>query len=71
MSELAAERKRAVGHQIQTARAAPVPGVPLDEGLPGFAEALTARIKATKSRLLEGGFVAGRSNGVSSSRTPA
>ena len=57
MSELAAERKRAVGHQIQTARAAPVPGVPLDEGLPGFAEALTARIAAAKRRLLAGGLL--------------
>ena len=56
MSELADERKRSVGHRIQTARSTHSP-VDVDAGRPRFADAITARIESAKSRLLEGGLL--------------
>lgn len=59
MSELAEERKRSVGHQIQTARSTRSLNSPVDvdAGGPRFADAITARIESAKRRLLEGGLL--------------
>ena len=56
MSELAAERKRAVGHHRQTTTRSTHSPVDVDDA-GRFADALAARIKATKGRLLEGGLL--------------
>ena len=56
MSELAAERKRAVGHHSQTTTRSTHSPVHTDDA-GRFADALIARIKATKARLLEGGLL--------------
>ena len=57
MSALTDERKRSVGHQIQTARSTHSPVDVDDAGGPRFAEAITARIESAKRRLLEGGLL--------------
>ena len=56
MSELAEERKRAVGHHSQTTTRSTHSPVHTDDA-GRFADALIARIRSTKSRLLEGGLL--------------
>ena len=58
MSELAAERKRALGHHSsQTTTRSTHSQVDVDTDAGRFAGALIARIRSTKSRLLEGGLL--------------
>ena len=56
MSALTEERKRAVGHHSQTTTRSTHSPVHADDA-GRFADALAARIKATKGRLLEGGLL--------------
>ena len=64
MSRLTDDRTRPVAHPIQTAKSSPARPVDAERGR--FADALTARIAATKRRLLAGGLLtsAGRWWGV-------
>ena len=55
MSRLTDERTRPVAHPIQTAKSSPAR--PVDAKRRRFADALTARIAATKRRLLDGGLL--------------
>ena len=55
MSLLAEGRSRPVGHHVQTARSVHVD--PVDADLGPIGNAITARIAATKSRLLDGGLL--------------
>ena len=57
MSRLTDERTRPVAHPIQTAKSSPA--LPVDAKRRRFADAITARIAATKRRLLAGGLLAG------------
>ena len=55
MSRLTDERTRPVAHPIQTAKSSPA--LPVDAKRRRFADAITARIAATKRRLLAGGVL--------------
>ena len=55
MSSLTDERTRPVVHRIQTAKSSPAR--PVDAKRRRFADAITARIAATKRRLLAGGLL--------------
>ena len=55
MSRQAELRQRPVSHRIQTTRTTPVNPVDAERGR--FADAITARIAAAKSRLLAGGLL--------------
>ena len=55
MSRLTDHQTRPVAHPIQTAKSSPA--LPVDAGRGRFADAITARIAATKRRLLAGGLL--------------